>query len=65
MTSRTALPGLALPPQPPADRKPVVHLCEHPGCTAWGSFGFGPHAGSKRWFCAEHRMDGRVSGAKR
>ncbi|MFC6489663.1 hypothetical protein [Nitratireductor sp. GCM10026969] len=37
----------------------VEHYCEHPDCTAWGSFGFsrGKDQPSK-WFCGEHRSAG-------
>jgi hypothetical protein len=33
------------------------HWCEHPGCTAWGGFGY-TRAKVTAWFCFEHRSDG-------
>ncbi|MEW5729884.1 MAG: hypothetical protein AB1918_18790 [Pseudomonadota bacterium] len=47
----------------PADaiEHPFIHFCDHPGCRAWGSFGFGVslrHGRRGRWFCAEHKADG-------
>lgn len=40
----------------------LIHPCEHPGCHAWGAFGFGVdlRTGRRgRWFCADHRGDGQ------
>jgi hypothetical protein len=37
------------------------HYCEHPGCVAWGEFGFGVDLLRGRrghWFCADHRGEG-------
>lgn len=37
---------------------PFVHLCAHPGCTAWGGWGEGVDLLRGRpgtWWCAEHR----------
>lgn len=31
-----------------------VHLCEHPGCQRWGSFGE-PQGRETLWVCGEHR----------
>lgn len=36
----------------------IVHLCEHPGCTAWGTWGEGSdlrRGKLGRWWCTEHR----------
>ncbi|MBB2973929.1 hypothetical protein FHU14_004468 [Mesorhizobium sp. RMAD-H1] len=30
------------------------HWCMHPGCKAWGSFGFTGRYGVE-WYCGEHR----------
>lgn len=31
------------------------HWCEHPGCRAWGGFGFSKSKGAKSsWHCWEH-----------
>ena len=32
----------------------VEHLCEHPGCTAWGSFGRPGQTGLTVWKCRAH-----------
>ncbi|YBV97121.1 hypothetical protein M1D80_09555 [Phyllobacteriaceae bacterium JZ32] len=32
------------------------HWCMHPGCKAWGSFGFAGRYGVE-WYCGEHRGD--------
>lgn len=33
----------------------VEHLCEHPGCSVWGGFGYMPSkAIPPRWWCARH-----------
>ncbi len=40
-----------------------MHYCEHPGCTRWGSFGFGANLRRKvpgKWFCVEHKEDGEA-----
>lgn len=39
---------------------PYLHYCDHPDCTAWGSYGFDApygHAKPKRplWACEAHR----------
>ncbi|HEY1877238.1 MAG TPA: hypothetical protein VGG66_07190 [Rhizomicrobium sp.] len=34
---------------------PRNHYCDHPGCLAWGSFGF-----ARAWFCFDHRADGDI-----
>ena len=35
------------------------HWCEHPGCKAWGGWGYGRRKDEPlRWFCGEHREDG-------
>ncbi|QRY70347.1 hypothetical protein JVX98_12715 [Ensifer sp. PDNC004] len=34
---------------------PWVHLCEQPGCTKWGGWGFAIGKGSSNWFCYEHK----------
>jgi hypothetical protein len=30
------------------------HWCEHPGCKAWGSFGYAIKT-TTRWYCGAHR----------
>lgn len=39
-----------------------MHYCQHPGCTAWGAFGFKVRLQAKNqpgvWYCAEHKADG-------
>jgi hypothetical protein len=45
---------------PAAHSAPQAHTCEHPGCSKWGSFGFG-HDLRQRWYCFEHREDGERS----
>ena len=35
------------------------HYCMHPGCAAWGSFGFEKRYGQE-WYCSEHKRDGEV-----
>jgi len=42
---------------------PWVHLCEHPGCTDWGGWGFAIGKGHSRWYCYAHRDDGKTSNA--
>jgi len=35
------------------------HYCEHPGCSAWGSYGFTRgKSHPMNWFCYQHRDDG-------
>ena len=34
-----------------------THLCEHPGCTNWGGFGYDVEMGETQWFCVEHSWD--------
>jgi hypothetical protein len=34
-----------------------IHLCEHPGCTSWGGFGYDVEMDQTQWFCVEHRWD--------
>lgn len=34
------------------------HYCEHPSCSAWGSFGYATGKQASRWYCMEHREDG-------
>lgn len=34
----------------------VEHWCMHPGCKAWGSFGFAGRYGVE-WYCGKHRAD--------
>ncbi|WP_374684880.1 hypothetical protein [Mesorhizobium sp. J428] len=49
------------PAQLPVPTPPGVyeHICEHPGCRKWGSFGFARNQRDEpRWFCFEHRSDG-------
>ena len=42
-------------PEPKTTRNPVEHWCDHPDCTEWGSFGFGPPMWkTQRWYCAAH-----------
>ena len=39
---------------------PRNHLCETPGCNAWGAYGFGAPGktgGPLRWFCRKHRPE--------
>jgi hypothetical protein len=31
------------------------HYCQHPGCKAWGGFGYSRGKGESDWFCWEHR----------
>ncbi len=31
------------------------HWCEHPGCKAWGGFGYDIGKGETKRFCQEHR----------
>ncbi|WP_372352958.1 hypothetical protein [Pararhizobium sp. BT-229] len=34
-----------------------MHLCQHPGCTRWGSFGYDKGKRRTEWFCCrEHRL---------
>ena len=41
---------------PPATSSGMYeHYCEHPGCKAWGSFGYDIGKGETKWFCFEHR----------
>jgi len=47
----------------PAATGPWVHLCEHPGCKAWGGWGFASGKGRSRWFCYAHREDGTTVNA--
>lgn len=46
---------------PPADHQPVVHRCEHPGCTADGVYGKHEMKGGKivkqHWWCWPHKPD--------
>ncbi|TWB61709.1 hypothetical protein FBZ98_1011054 [Rhizobium sp. ERR 922] len=39
----------------PMDTVHVNHYCEHPGCKAWGGFGYDIGKGETKWFCFEHR----------
>lgn len=41
---------------------PYVHYCEHPGCKAWGAFGFASGPSAPNWFCSEHKPEWKVSG---
>ena len=36
----------------------VEHYCEHPGCKAWGAWGYSRMKGASRYFCYEHRDEG-------
>jgi|GEM_PF-3128632 hypothetical protein len=45
---------------PPTDTVHVDHYCEHPGCKAWGSFGFDTGGGAMAWYCGTHREDGEA-----
>lgn len=52
-----------IPPRAPpggvaARPGPSAHYCEHPGCDAWGAFGFGRRA--LRWFCFAHQAVGEA-----
>lgn len=41
---------------PQRKTEPFVHLCQAPGCSAWGAYGFGPgNAETKRWLCDQHK----------
>ncbi len=44
-----------------ASKKPeggiVEHLCEHPGCTTWGSLGFAHGRAPPNWYCFEHKIE--------
>ena len=33
------------------------HYCEHPGCKAWGGFGYDIGKGETRWYCHEHQWE--------
>ena len=46
--SRTAEPGASIHEN---------HYCEHPGCQAWGAFGFEQDKTTTKWFCREHQPD--------
>ena len=35
------------------------HYCEHPGCSAWGGWGYS-RGKATIWFCGEHREDGEL-----
>ncbi|MBL0372512.1 hypothetical protein JJB09_10785 [Rhizobium sp. KVB221] len=35
--------------------KILEHLCRHPGCTHWGSWGYDSGDGVSGWWCLEHR----------
>lgn len=37
----------------------IEHYCMHPGCNAWGSFGFDRRYGME-WYCREHKGDGEA-----
>lgn len=50
-------------PQQSVANGPWVHLCEHPGCKAWGGWGFASGRGRSRWFCYSHRGDGESGNA--
>ncbi len=39
-----------------ADTVLYEHYCEHPGCKAWGGWGFDIGKGETKWFCYEHRL---------
>lgn len=52
---------------PPAEAKSTIpsglweHWCEHPGCAAWGSFGFTRGKSHPiHWYCQEHRAEGKA-----
>ena len=34
--------------------EPFVHLCDHPGCSEWGSFGHGVWTAQEKWYCRKH-----------
>ena len=43
-------------------KRGTPHYCEHPGCTEWGSFGYGSPGiewlfKPAKWYCAGHRPD--------
>lgn len=35
----------------------VEHLCEHPGCTKWGAFGYAHGRAAPNWYCFEHQIE--------
>ncbi|WP_164474904.1 MULTISPECIES: hypothetical protein [unclassified Ensifer] len=35
----------------------VEHLCEHPGCTNWGAFGYAYGQAAPNWYCFEHKIE--------
>ncbi|RAX42382.1 hypothetical protein [Rhizobium tropici] len=39
----------------PMDTVHVNHYCEHPGCKAWGGWGYDIGKGETKWFCYEHQ----------
>jgi hypothetical protein len=52
---------------------PRNHYCQHPGCHAWGAFGFGGKSlkktafhsafqrkAQRKWFCGKHRAEGET-----
>lgn len=43
--------------EPRKDSVLLNHLCEHPGCSKWGSFGFAIGKAAPNWFCLEHRHE--------
>lgn len=59
MSDEPARPQDAPQPAPPGIWE---HLCEHPGCSAWGSFGFTRGRNwPVRWYCHEHRAEGEAT----
>ena len=52
-------PRAAFAPQPIARRQEAfLHLCEEPGCDAWGAFGVGVFRGvAGHWFCRSHKQN--------
>lgn len=40
-------------------KRRVEHCCEHPGCKAWGAWGFGRNKHEPpRWYCGKHKAEG-------
>lgn len=66
MKPKKQIPGPVRAHPADAIEHPFIHFCGHPGCRAWGSFGFGVslrHGRRGRWFCAEHKADGEHAAA--
>jgi hypothetical protein len=57
----TDQPITAPPPRNPGG--PVEHYCQHPGCKAWGGWGYSRAGGVIDWRCYEHRTEDHLGRA--